>query len=350
MKAQKFKGRGAQSKVKNPFLNKEYVQDHWEGIDEELYSSPLTQVYYESPKKVINKVNSPDLALDYSINPYQGCEHGCAYCYARNTHNYWGFDAGLDFESKIIVKREIPILFEKELLHKSWKPDPIMISGNTDCYQPLERKYKLTRQILTIALKYRQPIGIITKNSLIKRDLDVLVQLAKLQLVQVFFSINTLNEHLRNRLEPRTSSIQSKFDTMQLLSKNEIPVGVMVAPIIPGLNHHEIPDILKWASNNGALAAGYTVVRLNGSIGEIFKDWLSKFYPDRMLKVLNQISELHGGQLNDSNWNRRMKGEGPISSVISNLFKVSKEKHFQGKSIPPLNTSLFLKGGNYNLF
>lgn len=345
-----FKGRGSQIKPNNPFSKTRYVQEHIEGLDEELIKSPTTQVFFENPKNIINKIDSPDLHFNYSINPYQGCEHGCVYCYARNSHQYWGLDAGLDFESKIIVKKDAPTMVERTLLQKSWKPSPIILSGNTDCYQPLEKKYKLTRRILEVFLKYRHPVGIITKNTLITRDVDILAELAKLNLVHVFFSINTLNEKLRIIMEPRTASTIKKLKAMEILAYADIPVGVMNAPVIPGLNHHEIPAIIKSASEHGAKAAGYTVVRLNGSVGDIFTDWVTKNFPDRKEKVLNQIAELHGGQINDAQWKRRITGNGEIATIIARLFQVSKGRYLKNKTFAPLNNSLFRKGGNYQLF
>jgi DNA repair photolyase len=345
-----FKGRGAQIKTGNKFLKGEYVTEHVEGLDEPLYSAPETQIFYETPKKIVNKVTSPDLNMMYSMNPYQGCEHGCIYCYARNTHEFWGFSAGLDFESKIIVKQNAPQLLEKFLLHPDWQPVPISVSGNTDCYQPIERKFEITRRLLKVFAQYRHPLGMITKNGLITRDIDILSDLAKYNLVHVYISITTLNEDLRRVMEPRTASGMKRLKTVEELSKAGIPVGIMNAPIIPGLNHHEIPEILRAASDHGALGAGMTVVRLNGSIGKIFEDWLRKNFPARFEKVWNQICDMHGGNVNDSNWGRRMTGEGNFAEVINQLFSVSKRKYFSGKSMPPIDLTKFRKGGNFSLF
>jgi DNA repair photolyase len=345
-----FKGRGAQIKTGNKFLKAQYVTDHLEGLDEPLLSSPATQVFYESAKKVVNKVESPDLQGMYSINPYQGCEHGCIYCYARNTHEYWGFSAGLDFESKIIVKQNAPDLLEKFLLHPEWNAAPIMVSGNTDCYQPLERKLEITRKLLMIFSKYRHPVGMISKNSLVTRDLDILSDLAKDNLAHVHISITTLNEDLRRVMEPRTASARKRLLTVEALAKAGIPVGIMNAPIIPGLNHHEIPRILKAASDHGAMGAGMTIVRLNGAIGKIFEDWLRKNFPDRFEKVWNQICAVHGGHVNDSIFGRRMTGEGNYAEAVQQLFRSSKKKYFEGRSLPPLDLTKFRKGGNLNLF
>ncbi len=345
-----FKGRGAQIKTENRFLKQSYVTDHIEGLDEPLLRREATQVFYDSPRKIVNKIESPDIGISYSLNPYQGCEHGCIYCYARNSHEYYGFSAGLDFEQKIIVKKQAPSLLEQHLLKKTWKPHPIMLSGNTDCYQPLERRYKLTRQLLEVFLKYQHPVSLLTKNALVTRDIDVLQELAKNQLVHVFFSINTLDEKLRSVLEPRTASAKKKLQAMEQLAVAGIPVGIMNAPIIPSINHHEIPSVIKAATDHGALAAGYTVVRLNGAIGEIFSDWLRKVFPDRHDKVINQIKELHGESLNDTNYGRRISGEGNIALIIKKIFEVAKKKYINDKSLSPLNTSAFRKGGNYALF
>jgi len=345
-----FKGRGAQIKTGNKFLKAQYVSEHIEGLDEPLYSAPSTQVFYEEPKKIVNKVTSPDLGMMYSTNPYQGCEHGCIYCYARNTHEYWGFNAGLDFESKIIVKKKAPQLLEKFILHPSWQPVPITISGNTDCYQPLERKMQITRGMLEVMARYRHPVGMITKNSLVLRDIDILSDLAKDNLVHIYISITTLDEDLRRAMEPRTASGIRRLKTVEALAKAGIPVGIMNAPIIPGLNHHEIPAILKAASDHGAASVGMTVVRLDGTIGQIFEDWLRKNFPDRFDKVWNQICSMHGGNVNDSEFGRRMKGEGNFAESIHQLFRVSKKKYFSGKGLPPLDLTKFRKGGNLSLF
>jgi DNA repair photolyase len=345
-----FKGRGAQIKTANKFLKAQYVTEHIEGLDEPLLSAPTTQIFYENAKKVVNKIESPDLSGMYSLNPYQGCEHGCIYCYARNTHEYWGFSAGLDFESKIIVKQNAPALLEKFLLHPDWHATPIMVSGNTDCYQPLERKLEITRKLLMIFAKYRHPVGMISKNSLVVRDLDILTDLAKDNLVHIMISITTLNEDLRRAMEPRTASAKKRLQTVETLAKAGIPVGIMNAPIIPGLNHHEIPMVLKAAADHGALTAGMTMVRLNGSIGKIFEDWLRKNFPDRFDKVWNQISAMHGGHVNDSNFGRRMTGEGNYAEAVHQLFNTSKKKFFAGRSMPTQDLTKFRRGGNLNLF
>lgn len=336
-----FKGRGAQVNTNNRFLKNQYSQDHIEGLDEEFLQKEKTEIIYTYPKTIINKVDTTDIGLGYSLNPYQGCEHGCIYCYARNTHEYWGYSAGLDFERKIIVKKNTIELLEKTFSNKKWKPEPIMLSGNTDCYQPVERQLEITRNILQTCLKYKHPVAIITKNALITRDLDILTELANHNLVHVMISITGTNEKVRQLLEPRTASYKSRMATVEALAKNNIPCGVMVAPIIPGINNHEIPEVLEQAGKAGATTAGITIVRLNGAVEHIFKDWLVKNFPDRADKVWNQICECHGGKVSDSRKGVRMRGEGKIAESIMQLFKLSKERFIKPNQKFEFNLSDF---------
>lgn len=322
-----FKGRGSQLNTSNRFSKNQYVEAYEEMLDEPLLSDEKTQIFYEHPKKIINIVKSPDLWSMYSMNPYQGCEHGCIYCYARNTHEYWGYSAGLDFERKIIAKPNAASALEKQFLSKNWEVKPIMFSGNTDCYQPIERKLGITRQMLEVLLKFRHPAGMITKNQLILRDIDILQDLAKLKLVHVMITITSLKEDLRLKMEPRTATAKNRLKVIEQLSKAGIPTGVMTAPIIPGLNSNEIPDLIKAAGQNGATSAGMTIVRLNGAIGDIFTDWIHKNFPDAAEKVLSQIKEAHGGQVNDSRYGTRMRGEGNIAASIRQLFKMSVRRY-----------------------
>lgn len=320
------KGRGAQYNPQNRFFTNEYGQHHVEGIDEWEEEPTRTFQTTVHPKTLVNKVDSPDVGMAYSANPYQGCEHGCIYCYARNSHQYWGYSAGIDFENKILVKENAPALFKEFINKKSWQADTISLSGNTDCYQPIERKYQLTRQILQIALDHGQPIGIITKNSLVKRDMDILEEMAKKQLCAVYLSINSLTEATRQKLEPRTATARERLRTLEELSARGIPTGIMCAPIIPGLTDHEIPAVLQAASDHGARWAGYTIVRLNGEIAVLFKDWLEKTYPDRADKILHQIAACHNGQLNNSTFGNRMRGSGNIAQIIKDNFKLHARK------------------------
>jgi DNA repair photolyase len=341
------RGRGAQKNADNPYLKNSYVTDHVEGLDEVFMEGPVkTEFFTENSKKVINKVDSPDLGMGFSMNPYQGCEHGCIYCYARNTHQYWGYSAGIDFESKIIVKKNAAILLAKAFDNPNWTSYPIMFSGNTDCYQPAERKYRLTRQMLEVCLKYRNPVSMITKNSLILRDLDLLREMASLKLLHVSVSINSLREEVRLKLEPRTASMSQRLKTIEELSKNGIPVNAMVAPIIPGLTDHEIPEVIKAVTERGALSAHYTIVRLNGSIGEIFTDWVQKAFPVSAGKILHQIADCHGGKLNDSRYGTRMTGEGKTAEAIRNLFRIARNKYMEGLEWPELDLTAFKRPGN----
>lgn len=345
-----IKGRGAQINTPNRFNAQAFALEHFEGIDDLPDVDPGTEVFIDEPKQIVNKVESPDLPFLYSLNPYQGCEHGCAYCYARNVHTYWGFSAGLDFERKIIVKPNAPKLLEEFINKKNYEPASMSLSGNTDCYQPLERKYKITRGLLEVFLRHRHPVGIITKNSLILRDLDLLSELASMQLVRVYISITTLDEELRRTLEPRTSSSLNRLKAVRALTDHGVPVGVMTAPVIPGLNSDEIPDLLKAAADHGAITAGYTMVRLNGDVKDIFADWLSKNRPDAARKVWNQIRHAHGGSVSDSRPGIRMRGEGNVADSVNQLFKLFKRKYFKDGQMPEYDFSKFIKGGQLSLF
>lgn len=326
---QYIKGRGAQINTHNRFLKNSYVKEFPELIDEEMLANDHTQYIEVFPKTIINKVESPDTPAIYSMNPYQGCEHGCLYCYARPTHEYWGYSAGLDFERKILVKKNAPELLEETFRKKNWNPSPIILSGNTDCYQPIERKLQITRKMLQVCLKYKHPVSIITKNTLILRDKDILSEMAEQNLVQVMITITSLNEELRKKLEPRTVTYKNRLMVIKHLAESGIPVGIMNAPIIPGLNSHEIPDVVKAAAKNGATSAGYTIVRLNGAVSEVFKNWLEKNFPDRAEKVWHQIQDCHGGKVNNSRWGVRTRGEGKIAEFIRNLFKMAVNKYMK---------------------
>lgn len=342
-----IKGRGAQLNTHNRFLKEEHIfRDDFLNycyIENEKVTTNKTSYLEIFPKTILNKVNSPDIGFGYSMNPYQGCEHGCIYCYARNSHEFWGYSAGLDFERKILYKSNAPELLEKKLKSKNWIAQNIMLSGNTDCYQPIEKKLEITRKILKVFLKLKHPVSIITKNALILRDLDLLKQLAELNLVTVSISITSASEETKRILEPRTTSIKKRFETVKILSANNIPINVMMAPIIPAINSHELLNLAKKASYNGANSIGFTLVRLNGAIGRIFKDWVLKMYPDRVSKILHQIEDCHNGKLNDSRFGTRMRGEGKIAEQISMQFKLAKKLYFKDTLKPKLNYSHFSK-------
>lgn len=347
-----IKGKGAQFNPNNRFLKNHFSTSDSDGWDEfDSGKSINTQILYEYPKTLVSKNDSPDLKMMYSVNPYQGCEHGCIYCFARPTHEYWGLGAGLDFESKIIVKRNVSELLRQELMHPKWKVNPIMFSGNTDCYQPLERKYKLTRSLLKVLLEFRHPVHILTKNTLVLRDIDLLEQMSKLNLVTVGFSITTLDEKTRRIMEPRTASSISKLSAIERLRKRGIPVMVMTAPIIPGLNDHEIPSILKASAEAGASSAAYTIVRLNGTVADVAFDLFKKRFPNKVNKIWNQIGNTHGGEVSDSKWSRRLVGSGKFADHIKTLFEISRKKYFsQAEPIPKLRTDIFRRAGTISLF
>jgi DNA repair photolyase len=351
-----IKGRGAQQNTDNRFarFSNELRDDFLEfcRLEGETADHNKTQYLPIFPKSIVNKVNSPDVGMSFSLNPYQGCEHGCIYCYARNSHEYWGYSAGLDFERKILVKKDAPALLETKLKSKNWKAATIVLSGNTDCYQPAEHQFKITRACLEVFLRYRHPVGIITKNALVLRDLDILTQLAKENLIGVNISVTSLSEETRRILEPRTTTIKRRLETIRILSENNIPVNAMLAPIIPGINSHEILNLAQAVSVNGALSFGFTVVRLNGAIGKIFEDWIKKTLPDRANKVLQQIADCHGGNLNDSRFGIRNRGEGKIAQQINDMAHLARHKYFKDKSFPKLDTSLHeqYKDGQLKLF
>lgn len=347
-----LKGRGAQINPSSRFEQYIYDADPLNYMLDEEDQNIQTKIIDVHPKTIVNKVNSPDIPFQYSLNPYQGCEHGCIYCYARNTHPYWGYSAGLEFEQKILVKRSAPQLLEELFKSKKWRAAPISLSGNTDCYQPIERKLKITRSLLDVFWRYRHPVSIITKNSLILRDLDYLVQLNEKQLVSVAISLTTLDDHLRQFMEPRTATVKARLKTIKTLSDHGIPVMVMMAPIIPGLTDHEIFDLLTAASEAGAVSASYGMVRLNGDVAEIFEDWIQKNYPDRADKVIHKIEECHGGKVNDSQFGRRMRGEGHIAEMIKQQFKLARQQFFPVRNPSPLNTELheYYKSDQLRLF
>ncbi|MEP2238876.1 MAG: PA0069 family radical SAM protein [Maribacter sp.] len=351
-----LKGRGAQKNTSNKFSAYSYEtrDDFLEfcRLEGEVADKNKTQYLPIFPKTIVNKVTSPDVGMSYSMNMYQGCEHGCIYCYARNAHEFWGYSAGLDFERKILIKQDAPKLLEAKLKSKSWKACTIVMSGNTDCYQPAEKEFELTRRCLEVFLKYKHPVGIITKNSLILRDLDILKELNDYGLIGINISVTSLSEETRRILEPRTTTIKKRLQAIRVLSENGIPVNAMLAPIIPGINSHEILNLAKAVSENGAVSMAFTVVRLNGAIGEIFTDWIRKTLPNKAEKVLNQIQECHGGSLNDSRFGVRSRGDGKIATQIHDMVRLAKRIYFRDKSFPKLNTSLHEshKNGQLKLF
>src|SRR5213080_494018 len=281
-----------------------------------------TQYFRDGTKSIITRNNSPDVGFETSLNPYRGCEHGCIYCYARSTHEYLGFSAGLDFESKIMVKTNAPELLRAELESPRWQPQTLVLSGVTDPYQPVERKLQITRGCLEVLAHFRNPVAIITKNHLVTRDIDLLCELATCNAAAVNVSVTSLDQDLQRVLKPRTASPRGRLDVIEQLREANIPVGVMVAPIIPGLTDHEVPKILEACAKAGAQFAGYTIVRLPWAIAPLFEHWLDEHFPEKKHKVLQRIRYLRGNRLNNSQWHTRMTGEGIFAEQIASLFKV----------------------------
>ncbi len=348
---QYLQGRGAQFNTRNRFQKDELTKEHIEGIDDWQIANRSTQFIEQHARTIVNKVESPDVGMMYSMNAYAGCEHGCIYCYARNVHEYWGYSAGLDFEQKIIVKKNAPDLLRKQLSHPKWVPMPIMLSGNTDCYQPAERKYRLTRGLLEVCNEFSQPVGILTKNAGILNDKDLLQEMAKKNIVRAMVSITSFNEDLRRVMEPRTTTAAQRLKVIEDLSKAGLTMGVMMGPMIPGLNDHEMQRIMKEAADRGATFTAYTFIRLNGAIKFLFHDWLYKNFPDRADKVWHLIEQSHDGKVNDSRWGLRMRGEGSVAEMISQQYKKYGKLYRMNEGETSLDVSQFRKpGGQGKLF
>lgn len=338
-------GRGAQINTKNKFLKTEITREYVEGIDEWTEPNVATQYIEQEAKSIVNKVDSPDVGMWYSMNPYQGCEHGCIYCYARNAHEYWGFSAGLDFESKIVVKKNAPELLRKFLMNPKWECTPISISGNTDCYQPAEQHFRITRRLLEVCNEFNQPVGMITKNAGMLRDMDILKKMADKKLVSILVSITSFDEDLRRVMEPRTTTAKQRLRLIHDLSNAGVRMGVMMGPMIPGLNDHEMQRIMKAASENGATFTAYTFIRLNGAIKLLFHDWLYKNFPGRADKVWHLIEQSHDGKVNDSRFGVRMRGEGNIAQMISQQYKKYGKLYGLNAERWELDTTIFRRPG-----
>jgi len=333
-------GRGASANPANRFAALAIEPDADEQPGDEV-PSLTTKFYRDSTRTIIAHNDSPDVGFESSINPYRGCEHGCIYCYARPTHEFLGFSAGLDFESRIMVKEDAPELLAAELSSRRWKPQVIAMSGVTDPYQPVERRLKLTRRCLEVLTRFRNPVGIITKNRLVTRDVDLLSELAVHHAAAVNISVTSLDPQLQRILEPRTSSPRARLDAVAQLRAAGVPVGVMVAPIIPGLTDHEVPKILEACAEAGAQWAGYTVVRLPLAVAPLFERWLEEHFPGRKEKILGRIRHLRGGErLNDPRFRSRMHGEGIFAEQISALFAAACRRAGIGQR-PELSTAAF---------
>lgn len=341
-------GRGAVDNPANRFV-KVHLEPDEDGLPEEDRPSPRTLFLKDATSSIISYNDSPDVGFDASVNPYRGCEHGCIYCYARPTHEYLGFSAGLDFETRILVKERAPELLRAELSSPKWKPQVIAMSGVTDCYQPVERRLKLTRGCLEVLAEFRNPVVIVTKNQLITRDLDLLSELARHRAAAVFVSLTTLDTELRRVMEPRTSPPASRLATLRELTAAGIPSGVLVAPVIPGLTDHELPGIIAAAAGAGAKYAGYEVLRLPLAVASLFENWLERHFPDRKHKVLNRIREMRDGKLNDSQFGSRMTGQGILAGQISRVFAVACRRAGLPGEDPELSTAAFRRPGGTQL-
>jgi DNA repair photolyase len=307
--------------------------------------NPKTIFLEDHSESIIVKNDSPDVGFSAGINPYRGCEHGCAYCYARPYHEYLGFSAGLDFETKIMVKRRAAELLRKELSKPSYQPQVLGMSGVTDCYQPAERKFRITRSCLEVLAEFRNPVSVITKNFLITRDIDILKELAAFDAVHTFISITTLNADLAAKMEPRASTPTHRLRAIELLAKAGIPVGVMVAPIVPGLNDREMPAVLEAAKSAGASEAGYTMLRLPYGVKDIFAEWLQANFPEKLERILGTVREVRGGKLNSSEFMSRMRGEGPYAEQVRQMFHVFRERLGFGARTRDLRTEHFHRPG-----
>jgi len=325
--SESIKGRGAAFNPPNRFekLHLEPL-DIERDLEDEIRPVP-TIFYKDTSRTILAKNDSPDIPFSYSINPYRGCEHGCIYCYARPSHELLGFSAGIDFETKIMVKLDAPKLLAEAFRKKTWKPQMVCLSGNTDCYQPAERKLQITRQCLEVFLRHRNPVGIVTKNFLVTRDLDILNELAALNLVVVSLSITSLHAELIRVMEPRTSAPHKRLEAVEILASAGVPVDINLTPIIPGLNDEEIPTILRESAARGATSASFAMLRLPGFVQDLFLDWLRRELPDRSTKILNRIKDMRGGALHDSRWHSRIRGEGEITKTIGELFRLTCEKY-----------------------
>lgn len=345
--------RGTTLDTGNRFLrgSSQRFDDGWESFGQE--PDPGTQFLDDTSRTAFATNNSPDIPFTHSINPYRGCSHGCSYCYARPTHEYLGFNAGLEFETKIMVKRDVAALARQEMMKKSWKPTAVSMSGVTDPYQPAERKFRLTRGVLGVMVEFRNPVVIITKNAAVVRDIDLLAELAKHQCAAVLLSITTLDRDLARRLEPQTSTPELRLQAIRKLTDAGVPTGVMIAPVIPGLNDEEIPAILKAAADAGAIVAGRTLLRLPLAVAPIFLDWLEREEPDRALKVRHALEEMRDGKLNLTEFGARMRGTGARAEVIAQLFKTHAARYGLNQRNFPLTTTNFRRpaaGGQMELF
>jgi len=336
------RGRGAQTNRVGRFekQSREAVDDGWE-IEEEVEAFATVE-HIERAKTIITRNESPDIGFDRSINAYRGCEHGCPYCFARPTHSYIGHSAGIEFERDIYVKVNAVEALRRELAEPRYRPKPIAMGTNTDPYQPAEREHKLTRGILEVMLETRHPVTITTKNALVVRDLDILTELAKLGLVSVALSITSLDHKLARKMEPRASTPSKRLEALKLLSEAGVPALVMAAPMIPAINDMELERILDAAAAQGAKTAGMVLLRLPGEVRDIFREWLLRYFPDRVRHVLSLVRDTRGGKDNDPNFHTRFEGQGAYAVLLQQRFQKARERYGLNNKLPPLRTDLFI--------
>ena len=344
-----IKGRGSRSNPTNRFTTLEvgFDPEFMDGNEQfEDYGSPNTTFLKDSSATIISTNSSPDVGFDASINPYRGCEHGCSYCYARPTHEYFGFSTGLDFETKILVKENAATLLKKELSKKSWAPQVVALSGVTDAYQPVERRLRITRSCIEVLSDHMNPLTIITKNALVTRDIDLLIPMAQQNACKIAISVTTLDEKLSGDLEPRASRPTARLEAIKRISDAGIPCGVLIAPVIPGLTEFEIPNILQGAADAGAQFAGYTVLRLPLGVGPIFDEWLINHRPGYREKIMNRLKSLRNGKVNSSKFGERMKSKGNFADEIRFLFQTGLKKSKLSHAWPKLSTEHFKREPN----
>ncbi len=337
-----IRGRGTAENPPNRFVP--LYREAIAGWTEEEDPAPRTQFYRDDTRTIFSHNDSPDVPFDVSLNPYRGCEHGCVYCFARPTHEYLELSAGLDFETKIFVKESAPELLRRELASPKWVPRTVSMSGVTDPYQPVERRLELTRRCLQVFAEFRNPVGIVTKSALVARDRDVLGQLASVGAAAVFISITTLDSDLARTMEPRASTPEARFRAVRELTQAGVPVGVLIAPVIPGLTDHEAPAIMKAAKEAGACFAGYVTLRLPFGLKDLFSDWLERHFPNKKERVLGRLRDARGGQLYDSKYGSRMRGTGEWADLFSEMFELHRKRLGLGKSGPVLSTAHFTNG------
>ena len=338
-RARPLAGRGTSANPAN-----RYEQIHLEpeeGIPDDCAAGPATVFYRDVSRSILAANDSPDVDFRFSLNPYRGCEHGCIYCYARPSHEYLSFSAGLDFERKIMVKTDAPELLRHAFLSPRWQPQTVALSGNTDCYQPVERRLRLTRRCLEVFCEFLNPVSIVTKSALVTRDIDVLRDLAQAQAAHVSVSITSLDGELARRMEPRAAQPGRRLEAVHALSAAHVPTGILIAPVIPGLNDQEIPRILAAAAAAGARSASWLLLRLPTPLDHLFTEWLTQHLPERRERVLGRIRACHGGKLSDSRFCRRFSGQGTYAEQIGALFDLAARRHGLDQPLPPLDASAF---------